>query len=78
LVTRTRSAEDRRVVYVELTAKARQRFRKVQRAAVDMLAEAFEGWTQPQITELQSLLEKLSSNQPRTVARPHQRAPLHH
>ena len=78
LVTRTRSAEDRRVVYVELTAKARQRFRKVQRAAVDMLSEAFEGWTQPQITELQGLLEKLSSNQPRTVARPRQRAPLRH
>jgi len=78
LVTRTRSAKDRRVVHIELTAKARQRFRKVQRAAVDMLSEAFEGWTQPQITQLQDLLERLSSNQRRAVAPPRRRAPLRH
>ena len=78
LVTRTRSEEDRRVVYIELTAKARQRFRKVQRAAVDMLSEAFEGWTQPQIRQLQDLLERLSSNRPRAVVPPRRRAPLRH
>ncbi len=78
LVTRTRSAEDRRVVYVELTSKARQRFRKVHRASVDMLSEAFEGWTLPQITQLQDLLERLSSNQRRAVAPPRHRAPLRH
>ena len=78
LVTRTRSKEDRRVVYVELTAKARQRFRKVQRAAVDMLSEAFEGWTLPQIMQLQDLLDKLSSNERRPVAPPHRRAALRH
>ena len=78
LVTRTRSAKDRRVVHIELTAKARQRFRKVQRAAVDMLSEAFEGWTQPQITQLQDLLERLSSNQRRAVAPRRNRAPLRH
>jgi len=78
LVTRRRSAKDRRVVHIELTAKARQRFRKVQRAAVDMLSEAFEGWTQPQITQLQDLLERLSSNQRRAVAPPRRRAPLRH
>jgi len=78
LVTRTRSAEDRRVVHIDLTAKARQRFRKVQRAALDMLSEAFEGWTQPQITQLQDLLERLSSNQRRAVAPPRRRAPLRH
>jgi DNA-binding MarR family transcriptional regulator len=76
LVTRTRSTEDRRVVHIELTVKARQRFRKVQRAAVDMLSEAFEGWTQPQIRQLQDLLERLSSNQRRAVATPRHRAPL--
>jgi DNA-binding MarR family transcriptional regulator len=78
LVTRTRSAEDRRVVHVELTAKARQRFRKVHRASVDMLSEAFEGWTRPEITQLQNLLERLSSNQRRDVAPPRHRAPLRH
>ena len=78
LVTRTRSAKDRRVVHIELTAKARQRFRKVQRAAVDMLSEAFEGWTQPQITQLQDLLERLRSNQRRAVAPRRNRAPLRH
>ena len=78
LVTRTRSAKDRRVVHIELTAKARQRFRKVQRAAVDMLSEAFEGWTQPQITQLQDFLERLSSNQRRAVAPRRNRAPLRH
>jgi len=78
LVTRTRSAKDRRVVHIELTAKARQRFKKVRRAAVDMLSEAFEGWTQPQITQLQDLLERLSSNQRRAVAPPRRRAPLRH
>ena len=78
LVTRRRSAKDRRVVHIELTAKARQRFRKVQRAAVDMLSEAFEGWTQPQITQLQDLLERLSSNQRRAVAPRRNRAPLRH
>jgi len=78
LVTRRRSAKDRRVVHIELTAKARQRFRKVQRAAVDMLSEAFEGWTQPQITQLQDLLERLRSNQRRAVAPRRNRAPLRH
>ena len=78
LVTRARSAEDRRVVHIELTAKARQRFTKVQRAAVDMLSEAFDGWTQPQITQLQDLLERLSSNQARAVELPRHRAPLRH
>jgi len=78
LVTRTRSGEDRRVVHVELTAKARQRFRKVHRASVDMLSEAFEGWTGPQITQLHDLLERLSSNQRRAVAPPRHRTPLRH
>src|SRR2546425_12968729 len=78
LVSRTRSEEDRRVVFIELTAKARQRFRKVHRAAVDMLSEAFEGWTQPQIRQLQDLLERLSSNRPRAVVPPRRRAPLRH
>jgi len=78
LVTRTRSEEDRRVVHVELTAKARQRFRKVQRASVDMLSEAFEGWTLLEITQLQDLLERLSSNQRRSIPLPRHRAPLRH
>ena len=67
LVTRKRSAEDRRVVDVELTSKARKRFEKVRRASVDMLSEAFEGWTLPEIAQLQQLLEKLSSGQPRAT-----------
>jgi DNA-binding MarR family transcriptional regulator len=78
LVTRTRSAEDRRVIHVELTAKARQRFRKVHRASVDMLSEAFEGWTEPEISHLHGLLERLSSNQRQTVAPPRRRARLRH
>ena len=67
LVTRKRSAEDRRVVDVKLTSKARKRFEKVRRASVDMLSEAFEGWTLPEIAQLQQLLEKLSSGQPRAT-----------
>ncbi len=78
LVTRTRSAEDRRVVHVELTAKARQRFRKVHRASVDMLSEAFEGWTRPEIAQLQELLGRLSSNQRRSIPQPRHHSPLRH
>ncbi len=78
LVTRTRNLQDRRVVNIELTTKARRRFTKVHRASVDMLSEAFEGWTRPEITQLQDLLERLSSNPRRSIPRPRHRAPLRH
>ena len=67
LVTRTRSTEDRRVVHVELTAKARARFKQVHRASVDMLSEAFDGWTLREIQDLQRLLVKLASRRPREI-----------
>ena len=71
LVTRVRSTTDRRVVHVELTAKARARFKKVHRASVDMLSGAFDGWTLAEIARLQRLLEKLSSNQSQAGRPPH-------
>lgn len=60
LATRRRSTTDRRVVHIELTAKARARFKRVQSASIDVLTEAFNGWTLGEIQDLRRLLEKLA------------------
>ncbi len=78
LVTRKRASEDRRVVHVELTSKARARFKKVRRASVDRLSEAFEGWTLSEIEQLRRLLEKLASSHRRAIPAPRHAARLRH
>src|SRR6266511_1886753 len=45
----------------------RKRSAEVRRASVDRLSEAFEGWTLPEIAQLQLLLEKLSPEHPRPI-----------
>lgn len=61
LVTRARWKGDRRVVHVQPTDTARERFAKMYAATYDGLAEAFDGWTVKDLEKLQRLLTRLTS-----------------
>lgn len=55
-VTRTRSDEDRRVVFVELTKAGRAKTDQILGVAEGSLASMFEGWSDKELVELRTLL----------------------
>ncbi len=60
LVTRARSGEDRRVVFVRLTENGHRRMETLQKEGANrVLADAFEGWTSEEVAELRALLGRL-------------------
>ncbi len=61
LITRTPGEEDRRSVFVRLTAEGDALFRRVFPEHVRYLQEAFAGFTQDELDELRALLERLSA-----------------
>jgi DNA-binding MarR family transcriptional regulator len=60
LVTRTRREEDRRILHVQATHKARDRFERLHASTASELTEAFDGWTVRDIEKLQHLLTRLT------------------
>lgn len=71
LVTRRRSRQDRRVVHVEPTAEALERFKQMRNASIDQLSVAFEGWSLSEIQDFERMLGRLAGGQ-----RPTFRGPL--
>lgn len=59
LVTRSRSAEDRRVVYARLTEAGHERVRAIQDGGVGVLREFFEGWDEKELAQLKGLLGRV-------------------
>lgn len=59
LVTRSKSAEDRRVVHVRLTEEGHARIGAVIGVATRVLSEMFEGWTHEELAELRALLARV-------------------
>jgi MarR family transcriptional regulator, 2-MHQ and catechol-resistance regulon repressor len=58
-VTRTRDRSDRRVVYVEVTAKGRKKLRALWRAALRALASGFAAWSDQDLRGLRDLLARI-------------------
>jgi DNA-binding MarR family transcriptional regulator len=56
LVTRTRSKEDRRVVFVELTQNGQVKTAQILGVAEGSLASMFDGWSDKELAELRALL----------------------
>ena len=61
LVTRARSGDDRRVVFVRLTDEGHARLDAIRREGEGrVLATAFEGWSAADVAQLQALLGRLN------------------
>ena len=60
LVTRSRNNDDRRVVELKPTAKAKRGAEAAHTAAVEGLMGAFKHWSTGQITNLKTMLERLT------------------
>jgi DNA-binding MarR family transcriptional regulator len=76
LVTRYRDPVDHRIILIEATKKAGDRFRNLNKNALNELTRVFRGWDTSEIEQLQSLLNRLSrrrvqeiSGQPAATAR---------
>lgn len=59
LVTRSKSAEDRRVVYVRLTERGHEKTVEVKGCGRAVLAGLFEGWSERDVEELRRLLAQV-------------------
>ncbi len=59
LVTQRRSAEDARVIIVEPTADARERFETVRAQQRAIYARALAGWSREDVAKLEELLTRL-------------------
>lgn len=59
LVTRSRSAEDRRVVYVRLTETGHARFKEVTSGAAGVFEGMFDGWTPEELATLRAMLDRV-------------------
>jgi DNA-binding MarR family transcriptional regulator len=59
LVTRSRSAEDRRVVYVRLTETGHDRIRTVEGDGLEVLREFFDGLDGNELAQLRGLLARV-------------------
>lgn len=62
LVTRSRSTDDRRVVYLDLTEEGRNAADRVPLVIADLLNRALRGFTQAEHDALLSLLRRVASN----------------
>ena len=60
LITRSRNEQDRRIVHVKITEKAKRRFSQLHMATLNELSEAFSGWSITDIEQLHRLLEHLA------------------
>lgn len=59
LVTRSRSAEDRRVVYVRLTEAGHGKIRAVEEGGAGVLRAFFDGWEEKDLARLRELLGRV-------------------
>ena len=59
LVTRSRSAEDRRVVYVRLTESGHEKVKDVMGGASAVFSGMFDGWTPEELATLRALLDRV-------------------
>lgn len=64
-VTRERDTQDRRVVRLQATRKAKLGLAAMRRAALAGANDAFEGWTTRDILALKVMLDRLGSDAPR-------------
>ena len=62
LVLRQRSAEDRRVVYVQLTSQAQKLLRKLDQPVLDLHQQLLGHLSRTELTTLSRLLEKSRTN----------------
>ena len=61
-VRRVRSAEDRRAIKLELTPEGRKLYPKVLAAAVGISNEFLEGFTKPEVRQLEAMLKRIYDN----------------
>lgn len=59
LVTRSRSGEDRRVVYVRLTETGREKVEEVVGSGHDAMRSLFEGWDEEELARLREALGRI-------------------
>jgi DNA-binding MarR family transcriptional regulator len=59
-VDRTRSEDDRRVVFIELTPRGKAKFDEVVGLAPGALEDMFEGWTAKDFAQFQEALSRLN------------------
>lgn len=59
LVTRSRSAEDRRVVHVRLTEEGHDKVRAVLAEGPSLVGDMFEGWSAEELATLRGLLARV-------------------
>lgn len=59
LVAREKSTEDRRVVFVRLTEDGRAKVKEVIGIAGNSLASLFEGWTEQELVDLRTSLDRI-------------------
>jgi DNA-binding MarR family transcriptional regulator len=59
LVTRSRSSEDRRVVYVRLTERGHEKTAEVKGCANAVLTGMFDGWSDADVAAFRRLLEQV-------------------
>ncbi len=69
LVTRERSKEDRRVVYIRLTAKGRRLAEEIPIEPMEIFRSALEGLTATEVRELVKILGKVAKRVRQTVRR---------
>jgi DNA-binding MarR family transcriptional regulator len=63
-VTRTRSEQDGRVIYVDLTAKARSLLQQIDAPLTDLYSECLGHLSQAELKQLSALLEKARQSLP--------------
>lgn len=65
LVSRSRSSEDRRVVYVRLTERGHERMAAIRGTGTSMvLRDAFEGWTPQELATFREMLARVRLEDP--------------
>jgi DNA-binding MarR family transcriptional regulator len=69
LVTRYQDPVDHRIILIEATKKAGDRFRNLNKNALNELTRIFSGWDTSETEQLQSLLNRLSPMKEKPLAR---------
>jgi DNA-binding MarR family transcriptional regulator len=62
LLTRTRSADDRRVIFLELTEEGKRQVSKVPYLIADSLNQHLRGFNQEEVESLKSMLKRIADN----------------